>query len=62
METKINRNCGSCIHQFACLWACGGAFANYSAQKEPCINYETMQDFVEKYAPLYGYTKVTDND
>lgn len=51
------RVCGQCFHEYACFYASGGCGWRSNTDATNCANYETLDDVLEKYAPVCGWEK-----
>ena len=51
------RVCGECFHEYACFYAMGGCGQLTNTDATNCVNYETLDDVLEKYAPVCGWER-----
>jgi len=54
---KPSITCGDCIHEYACFYAMGGCGSLTNTDASHCLNHETITEFLEKYAEIFGYKK-----
>lgn len=54
-KTDAHRTCGDCIHECACFYASGGCGDMTNTDATHCVNFQTIEGFLQRFASIFGY-------